>query len=261
MSILPHGKKSSKMFIFIGIVAISLSSGCATVQKHWPSNAKMKKSAIKALRHPGTWVPAAGAAAIAIGDWDRDISDWAREKTPVFGSTESAEEKSDQFRSFALYGMYLSAIAVHNDSESYWLPMIQRLAWEHVGVFTAKSVHDQIEKVVDRDRPDGDKEGFPSGHSTRAFAYTGMTYRNIEDLNLPPFWEYSAKSVETCFGYSTAWARVEAGRHYPTDVLAGAALGNFISLFIYDAFFEKDSNVHVMFNAKGGIVISFKHSF
>ena len=32
------------------------------------------------------------------------------------------------------------------------------------------------------------------------------------------------------------WARVEAGKHYPSDVLAGAALGHFLSAFIYDAF-------------------------
>jgi len=34
----------------------------------------------------------------------------------------------------------------------------------------------------------------------------------------------------------TAWARVEAGVHYPSDVLAGAALGNFLTAFIHDAF-------------------------
>jgi membrane-associated phospholipid phosphatase len=34
----------------------------------------------------------------------------------------------------------------------------------------------------------------------------------------------------------TALARVEAEIHYATDVLVGAALGNFISRFIHDAF-------------------------
>jgi membrane-associated phospholipid phosphatase len=31
-------------------------------------------------------------------------------------------------------------------------------------------------------------------------------------------------------------ARVEAGAHCPSDVLAGAAIGHFLSAFIYDAF-------------------------
>jgi membrane-associated phospholipid phosphatase len=32
------------------------------------------------------------------------------------------------------------------------------------------------------------------------------------------------------------WARVEGRRHYPSDVLAGAALGHFLTAFIHDAF-------------------------
>jgi membrane-associated phospholipid phosphatase len=34
----------------------------------------------------------------------------------------------------------------------------------------------------------------------------------------------------------TAWARVESGKHFPTDVLASAALSHFTSVFLYDAF-------------------------
>jgi membrane-associated phospholipid phosphatase len=33
-----------------------------------------------------------------------------------------------------------------------------------------------------------------------------------------------------------AWARVEGEKHYPTDVLVGAALGNFLTRFVHDAF-------------------------
>jgi membrane-associated phospholipid phosphatase len=33
-----------------------------------------------------------------------------------------------------------------------------------------------------------------------------------------------------------AWARVEGRRHYPSDVLFGAALGHFLTAFIHDAF-------------------------
>lgn len=256
-------RRYSYIVIFIVTVLPSLSSGCAAIQRHWPNNTQLKNSAVRAIRHPGTWVPVAGALTIALGDWDQEISDWAREETPVFGSKQSAQENSDRFRSFAHYGMILSALAVNSDSEGYWLPMIERLAWEHVGALAATTVRIPIKKIIDRNRPNGGTEGFPSGHATRAFSYVGMTYRNIDALNLNPVWEYSAKSIETGFGYSTAWARVEAGEHYPTDVLAGAALGNFVALFIYDAFFDKDYNtdVHVMLDGEGGVVLSLQHSF
>ncbi len=33
-----------------------------------------------------------------------------------------------------------------------------------------------------------------------------------------------------------AWARIEGKKHFPSDVLAGAALGHFLTAFIHDAF-------------------------
>ena len=39
-------------------------------------------------------------------------------------------------------------------------------------------------------------------------------------------------------GYATAWARVEADRHFPSDVLAGVALGNFVAEFMRGILFE-----------------------
>ena len=41
---------------------------------------------------------------------------------------------------------------------------------------------------------------------------------------------------------SVAWARIEAGAHYPSDTLFGMALGNFIGAFINDAFIGVDTD-------------------
>ena len=38
---------------------------------------------------------------------------------------------------------------------------------------------------------------------------------------------------------TTAWSRVEAGKHFPTDVLMGNALGAWVSGFMYRAFRER----------------------
>ena len=46
-----------------------------------------------------------------------------------------------------------------------------------------------------------------------------------------------------------AWARVEAGRHFPSDVLAGAALGNFITTFILDAFLSPSEDSSLGFSS------------
>lgn len=45
----------------------------------------------------------------------------------------------------------------------------------------------------------------------------------------------------TTLTVSTAWARVEAKSHFPSDVLAGMALGHFIGAFINDAFLGTES--------------------
>ncbi len=47
----------------------------------------------------------------------------------------------------------------------------------------------------------------------------------------------------------TSWARVEANAHFPSDVLAGYALGHFISSFIHDAFLGLDQNDDFMITA------------
>jgi hypothetical protein len=44
-----------------------------------------------------------------------------------------------------------------------------------------------------------------------------------------------------------AWARVEGEKHYPTDVLVGAALGNFITRFVHDAFMNLDEHERFSF--------------
>ena len=43
------------------------------------------------------------------------------------------------------------------------------------------------------------------------------------------------KAANVAAATSVAWARVEGGKRCPTDVLVGAALGNFTTRFIYDA--------------------------
>jgi hypothetical protein len=55
-----------------------------------------------------------------------------------------------------------------------------------------------------------------------------------------------------------SWARVEAGSHYPSDVLAGVAMGHFIGAFINDAFLgiEKSSPIAPIIGpSQGGVLI------
>ena len=71
-----------------------------------------------------------------------------------------------------------------------------------------------------------------------------MACLNVDDLpGLSRGWRITLKTTFTTFAAATAWSRVEGGKHYPSDVLFGAALGNFIAVFIHDAFLNADSKV------------------
>jgi membrane-associated phospholipid phosphatase len=64
-----------------------------------------------------------------------------------------------------------------------------------------------LKRVVHRGRPDGsDQLSFPSGHTMLA------------TVNGRPGWRYGLT-------VGVGWGRMAAGRHYATDVLAGAGIG------------------------------------
>ena len=59
-------------------------------------------------------------------------------------------------------------------------------------------------------------------------------------------------------------ARVEAQRHYPSDVLAGTALGHFLTAFIHDAFLNLPENADVdfaVFGVEGGAGVELAFRF
>ena len=72
---------------------------------------------------------------------------------------------------------------------------------------------------------------FPSGHSTRAFVWAVL----LTDL----FPEHSQALLQQA--RQLAWDRVVLGKHFPTDVVAGRAYGQFLATeLLMDASFQKE---------------------
>jgi len=207
----------------------SATFSCSTV---WPA-------ARAAAVDPFTWAPLVGAGIFSIGDLDEDVSDWAREETPIFGSSTGAVDGSEWIRNilrseaFLLEATHL--VVARDRSRAEWLgPPLAALG---AGIAGNAAVH-AMKRATDRELPSGENElAFPSGHATYMAISADAAGEVLRcDFSEAPF-APAVRPLRLANGALVAlgsWARVEAGAHYPSDVFVGASFGHFISRFAHD---------------------------
>ena len=233
--------------LFLVCAVCSMTVG-AEKERIWSRKPQWRQAFLNALHHPSTWVPAAGAALIAIGDYVSKISDWAVRETPIFGSPSRANEASDNLLNATRFSMYATAVAIPIRKRS-WQSGTERLLVDLVSEGVRSQMVHSVKKSTGRERPDGsDDLSFPSSHSSAAHTFAALASRTVEDLDLPRPAALSLTIGFRTLAAGTAWARVEAGKHYPTDVLVGAALGNFVAIFLNDAVLGHDRNKSLQLN-------------
>jgi membrane-associated phospholipid phosphatase len=224
-----------------GEVAAGEQGAAPQRRSHWPGAARFKQAALDALRDPITWGPAAGALVFGVvDDWDRKVSDWAIDKTPVFGSPENAASWSDDLRTATRISAALTAVVAPNEDRP-WGSWASRLGWGEAAAYLTDDLTGRLKEATDRERPNRiDRRSFPSGHASVSFAYSTMAAGHIDMMRFPVPVRTGLKIGTYGLASGVAWARVEAGWHYPSDVLAGAALGHFLGAFLHDAFLGPD---------------------
>lgn len=225
-------------------------AGCSTLpaSRHWGEDAtyapgwdRVGDAARRAASDPWVWAALLGAAIFQIDDWDRRASDWARDRTPVFGSQRNAERWSDDLRRAAAVAHYATELAAPSGATPRdWLWNKTKGALVHVAaVSTVSEITSQAKDWSERERPNGlALESFPSGHTSSAAVHTRLASRTLESIDIAPRTRTTLNVGLHALTFGTSWARIEAGWHYPSDTLVAMALGNFVGAFFNDAFLQ-----------------------
>ncbi len=172
------------------------------------------------------------------------------DRNAVFNYSQNAEMASD----ILLY----SSIAV---PLSLLLDKKARNEWITIGVMgmevlmVTSGITNTIKPVALRSRPlaynpevpEGVKMevdtrfSFFSGHTAVSASMTFFAAKVFSDLNPDSKWKPVVWVGAITIPAATAWARVEAGKHFPTDVIAGYAIGAAIGYFIPVMHLQKDA--------------------
>jgi membrane-associated phospholipid phosphatase len=96
-----------------------------------------------------------------------------------------------------------------------------------------------LKSLTGRERPNHrGNDSFPSGHTSASAVYTELARMNLETVEMSPFARRSSDWGLAALTAGTAWARIEAGWHYPSDTLVSISLGNFCAEFVNHAFLD-----------------------
>ncbi|CAA6696768.1 MULTISPECIES: phosphatase PAP2 family protein [unclassified Lentimonas] len=201
----------------------------------------------RAIKDPVVIVGAIGSGALMATDYDEDISDWASDNTPIFGSESAADDWSD-YLDGALELEWLATSLLIDDPQ--YQPY-QKFIGQGSALLATSATTGVLKKTVKRERPDGDNDkSFPSGHTSNAFAAATLNNYNLQHSNMSQGKLRMAQYGNLALASGVAWSRVEADRHHLGDVMFGAALGRFTAIFINDVIFglPEDGDVQIEAN-------------
>jgi hypothetical protein len=231
-------------YTFICLTGTVMLTGCMPQQYRHPGPGG---AFIDAVLAPETLYPLAAAGLIAATGSDRGISEWAGSRAPVFGSPERADEWSDRLVSGLRYADTATTLLVRDGRDRHSVRMkLGMLALGIASETVAEMGTGAAKNAALRERPDGsDRMSFPSAHSADAGVHAALAARNLGQTPLPPAGRQVLRGGIVLAAAGAGWSRVEARRHYLSDVLAGMAVGCFMSNLLLNAFLPYGCSVSV----------------
>ena len=219
------------------------------------------RSARGAFWDPQTLLPLTGAVLFSLGDFDEKGSIWAQKHRPLFKTRARANRASDDYLAVLVGEALVTALVrpAEVTAEAWSRRKARHLAAEGIAVGTTYAAIQGLKEGIGRTGPDGWKDtAMPSGHASGAFLFSTLSNRNLDALCQNRSLRVPLQVSNIALAAGVGWARVEGGHHFPSDVLAGAALGHFMAAFMHDVFLGRpsESTVALAFNpsTEGGAV-------
>jgi len=178
--------------------------------------------------HPEQVAPAAEllVATPILFAFDDEISEDAREHHSITGSSTTPGDVIAVTLGAGAIGFGAVEAGRGDEARSLEVGAESLLATE--------GVTEILKRTTNRSRPEGQSSSsFPSGHTSFSFSAATFLARRIDDLVDGP--EGSLGYLLYAPATFVAINRVEEGKHWPSDVSAGAFLGIFLTNWIYNA--------------------------
>ena len=96
-----------------------------------------------------------------------------------------------------------------------------------VALITNTAITYGLKKITNEERPNGEGDSFPSGHTSNAFVMATVLFYEFMDSN--PWIAYSGFAFAT----TTGVLRVMNDKHWVSDVLVGAGIGMLVTDLVY----------------------------
>ncbi len=164
-----------------------------------------------ASRQSAVVIGAAGAASLAVRGQDAGLTREAHASEALDTMFAPGAVMGGGLAQFgAAFGTWALGRTTHN-------PRVSLLGADLVRAQIVNSALTQgIKFAVNRQRPDGGRHSFPSGHTSGTFATAAVLQRHFG-------WKVGAAAYG--LGAYVAGSRVQENKHYMSDIIFGAAIG------------------------------------
>lgn len=183
---------------------------------------------LQQTRQPAQWVPelALLAATPALANSDASLTREMHDSHAITGGKQANGDAVAVGLSLGALG--LAGVGLGGGDEARSLEVLLE------SVLATEAATQMLKVAAHRNRPDGSgHSSFPSGHTSYAFAVATYVARGCSDLG--PEWYWDLGHLAYVPAAYVGINRIEANRHFPSDVAFGAFLGVLFTNVIHDA--------------------------